>query len=98
MLITTFAFAVLAGFGTAGFMAAEGKRRRTMAILLLVLWCVATYLIARILLPVTIELYRGRREALRASKIMADRALAHEKIEMVWDSVVEEVVGDGTLG
>jgi len=37
-----------------------------------------------------------RRDALRASKIMADRALANEKIEMVWDSVVEEVIGDGT--
>ena len=36
-----------------------------------------------------------RRDKLRASKIMADRALAHEKIEMVWDSVVEEVLGDG---
>jgi thioredoxin reductase (NADPH) len=36
-----------------------------------------------------------RRDKLRASKIMADRALAHEKIEMVWDTVVEEVVGDG---
>jgi thioredoxin reductase (NADPH) len=35
-----------------------------------------------------------RRDQLRASKIMADRALAHEKIEMVWDSVVEEVLGD----
>ncbi|NIM02516.1 MAG: thioredoxin-disulfide reductase [Acidobacteria bacterium] len=37
-----------------------------------------------------------RRDELRASKIMADRALAHEKIEFVWDSVVEEVLGDGT--
>jgi thioredoxin reductase (NADPH) len=37
-----------------------------------------------------------RRDELRASKIMADRALAHEKLEMVWDSVVEEVLGDGT--
>jgi len=31
-----------------------------------------------------------RRNELRASKIMADRALAHEKIEFIWDS---EVVG-----
>jgi len=31
-----------------------------------------------------------RRNELRASKIMADRAMAHEKIEFVWDS---EVVG-----
>jgi len=37
-----------------------------------------------------------RREELRASKIMADRALHHEKIEFLWNSVVEEVVGDGT--
>jgi len=37
-----------------------------------------------------------RRDELRASKIMADRALVHEKLEMVWDSVVEEVLGDGT--
>lgn len=34
-----------------------------------------------------------RRDALRASKIMADRTMEHEKIEMVWDTVVEEVVG-----
>jgi thioredoxin reductase (NADPH) len=37
-----------------------------------------------------------RRDQLRASKIMADRALAHEKIEFAWDSAVEEVIGDGT--
>ncbi|MDD4735326.1 MAG: thioredoxin-disulfide reductase [Kiritimatiellae bacterium] len=36
-----------------------------------------------------------RRDALRASKIMADRVLAHEKIEVVWNSVVEEVLADG---
>jgi thioredoxin reductase (NADPH) len=35
-----------------------------------------------------------RRDALRASKIMQDRALANEKIEFVWNSVVEEVLGD----
>jgi len=34
-----------------------------------------------------------RRDALRASKIMADRTIAHEKIEMVWDSVPVEVLG-----
>ena len=34
-----------------------------------------------------------RREGLRASKIMADRALAHEKIDFIWDTVVEEAVG-----
>ena len=36
-----------------------------------------------------------RRDQLRASKIMADRVLENDKIEMVWDSVVEEVLGDG---
>jgi thioredoxin reductase (NADPH) len=34
-----------------------------------------------------------RRDQLRASKIMADRAMANDKIEIVWDSVVEEVIG-----
>ena len=36
-----------------------------------------------------------RRDQLRASKIMADRVLAHEKIEVLWNSVVTEVAGDG---
>ncbi|GAC1570865.1 MAG: thioredoxin-disulfide reductase [Candidatus Elarobacter sp.] len=35
-----------------------------------------------------------RREALRASKIMADRALGHEKIAFVWNTAVEEVIGE----
>ncbi len=41
-----------------------------------------------------------RRDELRASKIMADRTINHEKIEMAWDSVVEEVLGDdsGVVG
>ncbi len=34
-----------------------------------------------------------RRDTLRASKIMADRAIAHEKIQMVWDTVPVEVLG-----
>jgi thioredoxin reductase (NADPH) len=34
-----------------------------------------------------------RRDELRASKIMAERALNHPKIEMVWNSVIEEVKG-----
>lgn len=38
-----------------------------------------------------------RRSALRASKIMADRALTHPKIEFVWDSAVDEVFGDKKL-
>jgi thioredoxin reductase (NADPH) len=36
-----------------------------------------------------------RRDALRGSKIMQERTLAHEKIEVAWNSVVEEVLGDG---
>ena len=34
-----------------------------------------------------------RRDSLRASKIMADRVLAHEKITPIWDSAVEEILG-----
>ncbi|HSN38212.1 MAG TPA: thioredoxin-disulfide reductase [Arthrobacter sp.] len=34
-----------------------------------------------------------RRDSLRASKIMADRALAHEKINFVWNTGVEDVLG-----
>jgi thioredoxin reductase (NADPH) len=33
-----------------------------------------------------------RRDTLRASKIMADRTLAHDKIKPVWDSVVTEIL------
>jgi thioredoxin reductase (NADPH) len=33
-----------------------------------------------------------RRDALRASKIMAERALAHTKVKPVWDSVVTEIL------
>ena len=39
-----------------------------------------------------------RRDALRASKIMGDRALAHEKIEIKWNSVVDEVLGNAEQG
>jgi len=35
-----------------------------------------------------------RRDDLRASKIMQDRAFANDKIEFVWDSVVDGVLGD----
>ncbi len=35
-----------------------------------------------------------RRSELRASRIMQERAFAEEKIEFVWDSVVEDVLGD----
>ncbi len=36
-----------------------------------------------------------RRDELRASKVMQQRALNHPKIELVWNSVVDEVLGDG---
>jgi thioredoxin reductase (NADPH) len=38
-----------------------------------------------------------RREELRASKIMQDRAFANPKIEFRWNSLVEDVVGDAKL-
>ena len=38
-----------------------------------------------------------RRDQLRASKIMQDRAFAHEKIDFLWESVVEEILGDGQV-
>lgn len=38
-----------------------------------------------------------RRDEFRASKIMVDRVLNHPKIEVVWDSVVEEVLGDSLV-
>ena len=34
-----------------------------------------------------------RRDKLRASKVMAERALANEKIEPVWDSEITEILG-----
>ena len=38
-----------------------------------------------------------RRDALRASKIMQDRAFANPKIEMMWNTVVDDLVGDTKL-
>ena len=38
-----------------------------------------------------------RRKELRASKIMADRALAHDKIHFVWNAVIVEVLGDAEV-
>ncbi|WP_028880543.1 thioredoxin-disulfide reductase [Terasakiella pusilla] len=35
-----------------------------------------------------------RRDELRAEKILQDRLLKHEKVEMVWDSVIDEIVGE----
>ncbi|MCH8829689.1 MAG: FAD-dependent oxidoreductase [Planctomycetes bacterium] len=39
-----------------------------------------------------------RRDKLRASKIMANRALANEKIDVKWNSVIEEVLGNDSDG
>lgn len=38
-----------------------------------------------------------RRKELRASKIMQDRAFANDKITFVWDSVVEDILGDAKV-
>ena len=38
-----------------------------------------------------------RRDSFRASRIMAERALSHEKIEIVWNTVVTEVLGDDEI-
>ncbi|CAI8334114.1 MAG: Thioredoxin reductase [Opitutia bacterium UBA7350] len=35
-----------------------------------------------------------RRDSLRASQIMAERAMAHEKIEMAWNSLPQEILPD----
>ncbi|XP_044470780.1 thioredoxin reductase 1, mitochondrial-like [Mangifera indica] len=39
-----------------------------------------------------------RRDAFRASKIMQNRALTNPKIDVIWNSVVEEAYGDGEKG
>ncbi|WP_146826706.1 NAD(P)/FAD-dependent oxidoreductase, partial [Aeromicrobium flavum] len=38
-----------------------------------------------------------RRDELRASKIMADRAYANDKLEFAWNSAVDQIHGDGIL-
>ena len=38
-----------------------------------------------------------RREEFRASQIMQDRVMKHEKIEVIWNSTVEKIVGDGAV-
>jgi len=38
-----------------------------------------------------------RRDEFRASTIMSDRVLDHPKIEVVWDSAVEEISGDSVV-
>lgn len=39
-----------------------------------------------------------RRDRLRASKILQERAFKNKKIEFIWDSVVEEIIGDKEKG
>ncbi len=39
-----------------------------------------------------------RRDKLRASKIMQSRAFAHNKIKFIWDSIVEEILGEEKVG
>jgi len=39
-----------------------------------------------------------RRDKLRASKIMQDRAMKNPKINFIWDSVLEEIYGDAQNG
>ena len=36
-----------------------------------------------------------RRDTFRAEKILQDRLLQHEKIEVIWDSVIAEILGGG---
>jgi thioredoxin reductase (NADPH) len=38
-----------------------------------------------------------RRDEFRASKIMQERALANPKVDVVWDTVVDEITGNGTV-
>lgn len=38
-----------------------------------------------------------RRDTLRASRIMQERALKNPKIKFIWDTAVEEVLGDGKV-
>jgi thioredoxin reductase (NADPH) len=38
-----------------------------------------------------------RRDKLRASKIMQDRAMKNEKISFIWNTVVEDILGDETV-
>ncbi|MFN0065049.1 MAG: thioredoxin-disulfide reductase [Chlamydiales bacterium] len=39
-----------------------------------------------------------RRNELRASKIMAERAMKHPKVEILWDSVITKIEGDKVVG
>jgi thioredoxin reductase (NADPH) len=39
-----------------------------------------------------------RRDRLRASQILQDRAMKNEKVAFIWDTVVEEIIGDENTG
>ena len=39
-----------------------------------------------------------RRDKLRASKIMQDKAFRNEKIEFIWNTGVEEILGTAPMG
>jgi thioredoxin reductase (NADPH) len=39
-----------------------------------------------------------RRDRLRASQILQDRAMKNEKMSFIWDTVVEEIIGDEDSG
>jgi len=39
-----------------------------------------------------------RRDQFRGEKILQDRTIEHEKIDVLWDTVIEEVVGQNILG
>lgn len=39
-----------------------------------------------------------RRDQLRAQKILQDRAFKNDKVDFIWDSVVEEIDGEDTVG
>jgi thioredoxin reductase (NADPH) len=39
-----------------------------------------------------------RRDRLRASKIMQERAFKHEKIAFMWNTVIEDILGEASLG
>ncbi|MFL5790825.1 MAG: thioredoxin-disulfide reductase [Actinomycetota bacterium] len=38
-----------------------------------------------------------RRDAFRASKVMQDRVFANDKIDVMWNTVLDEIVGDGAV-
>jgi thioredoxin reductase (NADPH) len=38
-----------------------------------------------------------RRDEFRASKVMRDRALEHPKVQVIWDSVIEEILGEDAV-